>query len=317
MDILEHAEELINEIQNRLEEFERSNEESVERIHNQLEEQRNNSEEQIERIQSEIERETESSEEQIRRMQDDLEEYHGKVEEQIQKLQEESEEYGRRIEEDIERIQERIEHSREKAEEQMERIHEQMEHNHEIAEEKIERIREKTEEYKGNSEERIERIRERMDELRNDSDSHHTVKTHVETESRIENHPVEDTVQLLMERYNAEYNQRHATSTISNTYVLNGVEILKYSGKYLPLDELDKHYPRNEWLQTLIDNNISIENLHGYCRYLNARDMLMRIQKRPKVWTSGLFDIAPTESWETYQEAYINQLVNPEKAPHA
>ncbi len=312
MSILEHAEELINEIQNRLEEFEQSNEEAVERIHNQLEEQKNKSEEQIERIQSEIERETESAEEQIRRMQDGLEEYHRKVEEQIRRLHEESEEYGRRIEEDIERIQERIEQSREKAEEQMERIHEQMGHNHEIAKEKIERIRKKTEEYKKNSDERVDRIRERMDEIRNDSDSHYTVRTHVESETR-----VEDTVQMLMERYNAEYNQRHDMSTISNTYVLNGVEILKYSGKYLPLDELDKHYPRNEWLQTLINNNISIENLHDYCRYLNARDMLMRIQKRPKVWTSGLFDIAPTESWETYQEAYINQLVNPEKAPHA
>ncbi len=312
MSILEHAEELINEIQNRLEEFEQSNEESVERIHNQLEEQKNKSEEQIERIQSEIERETESAEEQIRRMQDGLEEYHRKVEEQIRRLHEESEEYGRRIEEDIERIQERIEQSREKAEEQMERIHEQMGHNHEIAKEKIERIRKKTEEYKENSDERVDRIRERMDEIRNDSDSHYTVRTHVESETR-----VEDTVRMLMERYNAEYNQRHDMSTISNTYVLNGVEILKYSGKYLPLDELDKHYPRNEWLQTLINNNISIENLHDYCRYLNARDMLMRIQKRPKVWTSGLFDIAPTESWETYQEAYINQLVNPEKAPHA
>ncbi len=312
MSILEHAEELINEIQNRLEEFEQSNEEAVERIHNQLEEQKNKSEEQIERIQSEIERETESAEEQIRRMQDGLEEYHRKVEEQIRRLHEESEEYGRRIEEDIERIQERIEQSREKAEEQMERIHEQMGHNHEIAKEKIERIRKKTEEYKKNSDERVDRIRERMDEIRNDSDSHYTVRTHVESETR-----VEDTVQMLMERYNAEYNQRHDMSTISNTYVLNGVEILKYSGKYLPLDELDKHYPRNEWLQTLINNNISIENLHDYCRYLNARDMLTRIQKRPKVWTSGLFDIAPTESWETYQEAYINQLVNPEKAPHA
>ncbi len=317
MSILEHAEELINEIQNRLEEFERSNEESVERIHNQLEEQRNKSEEQIERIQSEIEKETESAEEQIRRMQEGLEEYHRKVEEQIHKLQEESEEYGRRIEEDIERIQERIEQSREKAEEQMERIHEQMEHNHEIAEEKIERIREKTEEYKENSDERVDRIREQMDEIRDSTENRHSESLHFETDTRVEDHPVEDKVQMLMERYNAEYNQRHDMSTISNTYVLNGVEILKYSGKYLPLDELDKHYPRNEWLQTLIDNNISIENLHDYCRYLNARDMLMRIQKRPKVWTSGLFNITPTENWEIYQDAYINQLVNPEKAPHA
>ncbi len=97
---------------------------------------------------------------------------------------------------------------------------------------------------------------------------------------------------------------------------MNGVEILKYSGKLLPLPEMDERYPRSEWLQTFLDKNITIENLDDYCRCLNARDMLMRIQKKPDVWTSGLFDIPSTDNWETYQEAYINQLANPEKAPH-
>ena len=101
------------------------------------------------------------------------------------------------------------------------------------------------------------------------------------------------------------------------SYVMNGVEVLKYSGKLLPLNEMDERYPPSEWLQTFLDKNITIENLHDYCRYLNARDMLIRIQKKPQVWTSGLFDIPPTENWETYEETYINQLTNPEKAPHA
>lgn len=314
MNILEHAEELINEIQNRLEENERSAEEQIERIQNEIEEHRNAAEEQIERIHSQIHQEAESAGEETRRLHDGLEEYHRTVEEQIQRIQEESKEYGRNIEEQIERIQERLEQARENAEEQVERIQEQIEQNAETAEEQIERIREKAEEYRDNSDERIERIRERMEVLR-DAENH-SERIHVETHTSVK-HPTEhNSVQSLIARFDTQYNERHASTTISQTYVMNGVEVLKYGGKLLPLSEVDEHYPRSEWLQTFLDKNITIENLNDYCRCLNARDMLMRIQQKPKVWTSGLFDIPPTENWETYQEAYINQLANPKKAPH-
>ncbi len=314
MNILEHAEELINEIQNRLEENERTAEESVERIHNQLEEQRNAAEEQIERIHNQIHQEAKSAEEQIRRLHDGLDEHQRTVEEQIQKLQKESEKYARNIEEDVDRIQERLEQARENAEEQIERIQEQIEQNAETAEEQIERIQEKAEKYRDSSDERVERIRERVEELR-DAENH-SERIPVETHTSVEQPTEPNRVQSLIGRFDTQYNERHAASTISQVHVLNGVEVLKYGGKLLPLPEMDEHYPRSEWLQTLLDKNITIENLHDYCRYLNARDMLMRIQKKPNVWTSGLFDIPSTDNWEPYQEAYINQLANPEKAPH-
>lgn len=315
MNIFEHAEELINEIQNRLEENERTAEESIERIQNQLEKHRNVAEEQIERIQNQIHQEAESTEEESRRLHDGLEEHRRTVEEQIQKLQEESEEYARKIEEDVERIQERLEHTRENAEEQIERIREQVEQNAEAAEEQIERIQEKAEEFRDKSDERVEGIRERVEELR-DAAENQTERFRFETDTWVEEHSAPDTAQSLIRRFDAQYNERHAATTISNSYVMNGVEILKYSGKLLPLPEMDERYPRSEWLQTFLDKNITIENLDDYCRCLNARDMLMRIQKKPDVWTSGLFDIPSTDNWETYQEAYINQLANPEKAPH-
>ena len=104
------------------------------------------------------------------------------------------------------------------------------------------------------------------------------------------NNPTEPSkVQSLIERFDTQYNEQHANATISQTYVVNGVEVLKYSGKLLPLSEVDERYPRSEWLQTLLDKNISIENLHDYCRCLNARDMLIRIQKKPKVWDLWAF----------------------------
>lgn len=317
MNILEQGEELINEIQKRLEEYERSTEESLEKIHDELEKQRNTAEEQIEKINDEIHRQVESAEEEVRRLQSGLEEYHRNVEEQMQRIHEASEEYGHKIEEQIERIQNRIEQSTEKAEEQIERIREQFENNEENAEERIERLREQTEEYKENAEEQIERMRDRLDELRDDAEYHHTERLHFETDTKAEEPSIADKVQALMKRYNTNYNKQHALITISNTYVINGVEILNYSGKLLPLNEVDELYPRSEWLQTLLNRNVSIENIDDYCRNLNARDKLIRIKKKPDVWTSGLFDIPPTENWETYQEAYINRLTNPKKEPNA
>ena len=36
--------------------------------------------------------------------------------------------------------------------------------------------------------------------------------------------------------------------------------------------------------------------------------MLLRIQEKPNVWTSGLFDITPTENWDTYKDGYMKWL---------
>lgn len=316
MDIFEKAEDLISKIHNQLGESEKTLDESVERLHQDLEEYSKSAEKQIERIHNEIEQQSESAEEQIRRLHEGLEEYHRNVEEQVQKIHDESEEYERNIEEQVERINERLEHAREHAEEQIERIREQIEHKSEAAEEQIERMRDQVDEYKDKSEDWVDGIRERMDELR-DGFEHHVENIHVKSETWIESKFDNDTVQSLINRFHTLYSERHAAFTIQNSYVINGVEILKYSGKLLPLADMDARYPRREWLQTLLNKNVTIDTIDDYCRYLNARDMLMRIQIKPDVWTSGLFDIPPTENWETYQEAYINHLVDPDKAPNA
>lgn len=316
MDILKHAEELIDRIHDQLGDYERTLDESIERIHNELEERTRAAEEQIESIHNEIEQESESAEEQRRRLHEELEEHHRKVEEQVQKIQDESEEYGRSIEEQVERINEQLEHTRETAEEQVERIREQIEHKSDSVEEQIDRMRDQVDEYRDKSEDWIEGIREQMEELREGFEDN-SEGGHIESGIWIETQAENNSVQSLMSRYDSVYGERHAGTTISKTYVINGVEVLKYSGKLLPLIDLDERYPRSEWLQTLLNKNVTIENIDDYCNYLNARDMLMRIQNKPDVWTSGLFNIPPTENWETYQEAYINQLVNPNEAPNA
>lgn len=312
---MEQAKELIDKIHNQLEEYERTLDESVERIHNELEEHTRDAEEQIESIEHRIEQESESAEEQIRKLHEELEEHHRRVEDQVQKIHEESEEYERNIEEQVERLSEQLEHSREQAEEQIDRIRVQIEHKSDSVEERIDKMRDQVDEYRDKSEDWVEGIRERMEELR-EGFEHHTENVHIENETWIETDSDTDTVQSLMKRYDSLYAERHEGTTLSKTYVINGVEVLKYSGKLLPLSDLDECFPRSEWLQTLLNKSVFIENIDDYCGYLNARDMLMRIQDKPAVWTSGLFDIPATESWDTYQEAYINNLAHPEKAPN-
>lgn len=316
MKFQKHAEELIRNIHDQLGEYERTFDEAIERIHRDLEEQRRAAEEQIEGIENKIEAESELAEEQIRKLNEGLENYHREVEDKIQKIHDETEEYERSVEEEVERISEQREHSRETAEGQVERIREQIEHKAESAEEQLDRIRNQVDDYRNKSEEWVDGIRERMDELSEDMDSNST-NVHVKSETWIENSSDFNSVQSLIDRYDSVYNERHGGVSIDNTYVINGVEILRYSGRLLPLSELDGRFPRSEWLQTLEDKSVSIENLDDYCRYLNARDMLMRIHDKPDVWRSGLFDIPATDCWETYEEAFMRNLAHPEKAPNA
>ena len=316
MDIFEQAEELISKIHNQLGDSERTLDESVERIHQELEEYTRSAEEQIERIQNEIEQESETSEEQIQSLHDALEEHHRTVEERVQKIHGESEEYERNIEEQVERINEQCDRAREQAEEQIDRIREQLEHKSDSVEEQIDRMRDQIDEYRTNLKIGLRGYANGW--MNSGMVLSTTLKRYMLNRRHgLKTKPNTDTVQSLIERFHQLYSERHAAITISNTYVINGVEILKYSGKLLPLADMDARYPRREWLQTLLNKNVTIENIDDYCRYLNARDMLMRIQNKPDVWTSGLFDISPTENWETYQEAYINNLTDPDKAPNA
>lgn len=308
MDHKERTQELIDAINEGIEKNNSHGEALIEEIQKQLEEQRMSSEKHIEDIQKQIQEETKSAEEQIEFLHRSMEEYEKNRDERMQNLQEESEEFSRKIEVQVEGIQNHLDLVRENSEEHIERVHEVLEQRSEIAEQQIERIHEQMEEYIENAEEKLESLREQFEEDR-ETIKHHQEIINVRTDIGVEDQPIADRVQSLMENYDSDYGRQHAGVTISNTYTLNNVVILKYSGKLVPLHEVDEMYPREEWLQTLIEKGITIGNLREYCHFLNARDYLMRVKDKPDVWKSGILDIAPTDNWDTYQEAYINSLV--------
>ena len=124
---------------------------------------------------------------------------------------------------------------------------------------------------------------------------------------------VPQTVKALQNAYDKKYNERYAITSGSISYALEGTTVFKYKVP-LPMSEVDGKYPRDEWLQMLLDKGITIDNFEEYWTYLSKRDELVELEKQPEVWSSNLFGIAPIEDWETYKDAYLEQML--EKLHH-
>ena len=119
---------------------------------------------------------------------------------------------------------------------------------------------------------------------------------------------VPQNVKALRNAYDKAYNDRYTVIPEKVTHKLNGVKILAYETP-LKLNEIDAKYPRNKWIQMILDKGITIDNFQEYKAYLSLRDTLVQIEKQPDVWSSGLFDISVTDDWKTYKDAYLQQRV--------
>ena len=118
---------------------------------------------------------------------------------------------------------------------------------------------------------------------------------------------VPQTVKALRDPYDKKYNERYAITSGSVNYTLDKGVTFKYNVP-LPMSEVDAKYPRDKWLQMLLDKGITIDNFEEYWTYLSKRDELVELEKNPEIWSSGLFGISPTDDWETYKAAYLTQM---------
>lgn len=118
---------------------------------------------------------------------------------------------------------------------------------------------------------------------------------------------VPQTVKALQDAYDKKYNERYAITSGSVNYTLDNGVTFKYNVP-LPMSEVDTKYPRDKWLQMLLDKGITIDNFEEYWAYLSKRDELVELEKDPEVWSSELFGISPTDDWETYKAAYLKQM---------
>ncbi len=118
---------------------------------------------------------------------------------------------------------------------------------------------------------------------------------------------IPQTVKALRDAYDEKYNERYAITSGSISHTQDGITVFAYQFP-LPMSEVDAKYPRDAWLQMLLDKGISVDNFEEYWAYLSQRNRLVELEKQPEVWTSGLFGIPPTSDWETYKEAYLKQM---------
>ncbi|RKU23062.1 hypothetical protein C6499_18885 [Candidatus Poribacteria bacterium] len=114
------------------------------------------------------------------------------------------------------------------------------------------------------------------------------------------------TVKELRDTYDADYDRKHKDTTVRVSYTIGDTEIFAYD-ESVPLAEVDAKYPRDAWLQMLLDKGVTIKNENAYWEYLFLRDTLVHLERQPQVWTSGLFEIPATEDWETYKASYIER----------
>lgn len=132
------------------------------------------------------------------------------------------------------------------------------------------------------------------------------LKSEIASPPQTQDYAILQTVKQLRSAYDEAYNQKHKDTTVRVSYTVGDTEIFAYD-ESVPLAEVDAKYPRDAWLQMLLDKGITIKNADAYWKYLFLRDTLVHLERQPQVWTSGLFSIPSTEDWETYKAAYIER----------
>lgn len=73
---------------------------------------------------------------------------------------------------------------------------------------------------------------------------------------------------------------------------------------------LDEHYPKETWLQNLLEKGAQFNSYNDYRFYLGLRESLLRIKNSPEEWVSGDHGIPVTTNFEEYTDGFINRKVS-------
>jgi hypothetical protein len=123
-----------------------------------------------------------------------------------------------------------------------------------------------------------------------------------------EKHDGPQTVQALMNAFDAAYNRRYSKVRVIASH--NGG---LYSSELVISGEIDAKYPRETWLQLLLDRGITIEDFGDYTSYLSKRHTLVFLEDHPDLRKLQIRDILPANDWEAHKAVYIDKLVAGQK----
>ena len=97
------------------------------------------------------------------------------------------------------------------------------------------------------------------------------------------------------------YEGPQTTEALMAAYDAGYVELFPKTLRY------DEHYPREEWLQRILDKGIVIENATDYDYYMKSRFYLISAQNQPSTWQSGRNGVPPVDSLRAYEDAFIER----------
>ena len=83
----------------------------------------------------------------------------------------------------------------------------------------------------------------------------------------------------------------------------------KYSPAWHTTFDLDAHYPKEEWLQRLLDKGAIVKDSGDYRYYLDLRAPLLEKKEKPEEWRSGKYGIPITTDFAEYEDGYLDRKV--------
>ena len=84
------------------------------------------------------------------------------------------------------------------------------------------------------------------------------LKNEITSPPQTQDYAILQTVKELQKAYDDGYDRKHADTTVRVSYTVGNAEIFAYD-ENIPLAEVDAKYPRDAWLQMLLDKNVTIE----------------------------------------------------------
>ena len=117
------------------------------------------------------------------------------------------------------------------------------------------------------------------------------------------------TVKALMSAFDTEFDRSIIKITV-------GIVEGKLSS--LTINEIDKRYPRTEWLQLILDNGLTIENFMHYASCLSKRHILAFLEDNPDFQKVNFFGIPPNQDdWDKYKTTFVKKIIANEKMVRA
>ena len=83
----------------------------------------------------------------------------------------------------------------------------------------------------------------------------------------------------------------------------------KYENAFPRAEEMEETYPRESFLQRVLDKGAVIREYSDYDYWMKQRDMLLYRKDRPKDWQSGGYGIPITTDFSEYEEGFLERKV--------